>query len=405
MDLAEITEPDRPYTRRVFTSMYEKGRVWLRQKMEEAGLEVYLDPAANLIGRLPSRNPQARILMVGSHIDTVGNGGRFDGVAGVIAGLEIARCIREQKIEFDHHIEIVDFIGEEPNDWGVSCVGSRGMIGWLKPEMLNYTNSVNIPLSEVLKKSGADLTMLTKPLRQQGEIAAFLEMHIEQGPVLENELLDVGIVTDIAGIKRVEVCVEGRADHAGTTPMHLRKDALVTASKIVLWIKDEALKMSRWQDGYFVATVGRVTVTPNGPNVVPSKVQLVVDIRSNREEWMNEFALNLEDVSMQISRQDDLEIKNVPLTNSPPTLSADSLLTALEEISGELGIRNCRMSSGAGHDAAYVAKIAPMAMVFIPCKGGRSHTPEEWSDEEQVSRGAELIFETLKKLDKKLARS
>src|SRR5258708_26331485 len=228
MALAEIADTARPYTRRSFTALFLEGRAWLAQKFVEAGLTMRIDTAGNLIGRLEGKNPALGVIAIGSHSDTVPSGGRFDGIAGVAAGLEIVRALRDSGIRLEHSIEIIDFLAEEPSEYGLSCVGSRGMTGLLDGRMLALTEPGGETLRDALGRVGGDPDRLEEAKRD--DIKAFLELHIEQGIVLESQSLDVGIVTSIVGIRRIEVVFQGEADHAGTTPLGLRHDALVAAA-------------------------------------------------------------------------------------------------------------------------------------------------------------------------------
>ena len=217
--LAGITEPDRPYTRRAFTPKFLEGRKWLEQAMRDAGAVTQIDAAGNLIGTIPGAHPDLGTIMLGSHSDTVPDGGRFDGIAGVIAALEVVRALRDQGTVLDHTLEVADFLAEEVSIFGVSCIGSRGMTGSRPPEWLQ-----RVAGGLTLKQAIADVGGHPLHSAERDDIKAFLELHIEQGPVLQNEKIDIGVVTAIAGITRIEIIVEGRADHAGTTPMGARAD-------------------------------------------------------------------------------------------------------------------------------------------------------------------------------------
>ena len=212
MALAKITEPDRPYTRRSFSPLFLKGRTWLTQRFAEAGLAVTIDAAGNLIGRHEGRDPSLGVIAVGSHSDTVPLGGRFDGIAGLIAGLEIVRSLRDAGVQLDHAIEVIDFLAEEPSDYGLSCVGSRGITGVLTPPMLDFTEQGGETLRDALRRAGGHPDRLDRSKRS--DIRAFLELHIEQGSILESQSLDVGIVTSIVGIRRIEIVFNGAADHS-----------------------------------------------------------------------------------------------------------------------------------------------------------------------------------------------
>ena len=271
MALAEITDPQRPYTRRSFTALFLEGRAWLAEKFAEAGLATRIDAAGNLIGRLEGTNPALGAIAIGSHSDTVPCGGRFDGIAGVATGLEIVRAFRNSGIRAEHSIEIIDFLAEEPSEYGLSCVGSRGMTGLLDARMLSLTGPGGETLCDALGRVGGDPGRLD--LARRDDIKAFLELHIEQGIVLESRSLDIGIVTSIVGIRRIEIIFQGEADHAGTTPLGLRHDALVAAAATVGSVRRLAEGLAAEGPDYFVATVGILTVEPSASNIVPGRAR------------------------------------------------------------------------------------------------------------------------------------
>src|SRR5258708_9351775 len=278
MTLAEISDPARPYTRRSFTPLFLEGRARLAQRFADAGLATRIDTSGNLIGRIEGRNSALGVIAIGSHSDTVPSGGRFDGIAGIATGLEIVRALRESGTWLDHTIEIIDFLAEEPSEYGLSCVGSRGMTGSLDETMLNLTEPTGETLRDALLRVGADPGQLDRAKRD--DIRAFLELHIEQGIVLESHSLDVGVVTSIVGIRRIEIVFQGEADHAGTTPMALRHDALVAAAHTVASVRRVAEQLAVEGADYFVSTVGILNVEPSPSNIVPGRCRLIIDARS-----------------------------------------------------------------------------------------------------------------------------
>lgn len=394
--LAEITEPDRPYTRRAFSPMFLRGREWLVRRFKEAGLETRVDASGNLIGRRPGSSGKGTI-MLGSHSDTVPDGGRFDGVAGVSAALEVARALDDQGVVLKHHLEIVDFLAEEVSIFGVSCIGSRGMAG-VRPEAWLLREVDEFSLREGIAEVGG------RPQRQEkrDDIVAFLELHIEQGPVLEDGHLDIGVVTAIAGITRLEIIVNGRADHAGTTPMGSRQDALTTAARLVLGIEVLGTELSQGEF-HFAATVGEFSIEPGAANVVPSRARLLVDARAERREDMETFVAELGALVEAVSTETGVAIEP-PLTISDnfPTPCDPLVLDTLDAAAVAVGARYRRMASGAGHDTAWMARITKAAMIFIPCLGGRSHTPEEYAETADVALGAAVLLEAVKRLDREL---
>ncbi|HEV7276004.1 MAG TPA: Zn-dependent hydrolase [Devosiaceae bacterium] len=395
--LAQITEPDRPWTRRAFTPVFLKGRDHLSARMEVAGLQVRIDAAGNLIGRRAGRRPGLGTIMLGSHSDTVPDGGRFDGVAGVVAALEVARALDEQGIDLDHDLEIVDFLAEEVSIFGVSCVGSRGMTGvrppaWLDREALGMT----------LRQGIAEVGGHPGVIEKRSDIRAFLELHIEQGPVLQDEGLDVGVVTAISGITRIEIVIEGRADHAGTTPMASRIDALAAAARLVLGVEALGRELAAGP-GHFAATVGEFDMQPNAANVVPSRVRLLIDARAELRPDMERFMAGIGELAAQVAAESGAAIEP-PLTisdNLATPCDAD-VLEILDRAADAVGARHRRMASGAGHDTAFMAAVCKAAMIFIPCRDGRSHTPEEWAETEDIALGAAVLLEAVQALDRTL---
>lgn len=399
--LAAITEPDRPWTRRVFSPLYLEGRAYLEKRMQAAGLETRIDAAGNLIGLRKGNGADKGVIMLGSHSDTVPEGGRFDGIAGVVTALEVARALNDHGIELDHDLEVVDFLAEEVSPFGVSCIGSRGMTGQLPKEWLDRVSDGRT-LCAALGEVGGDADTVLNQSRP--DLAAFLELHIEQGPVLETEHKDIGIVTAIAGISRFEIIIEGRADHAGTTPMGQRADALVAASKLVLEINEKAFELSA-TPGHFTATVGEFRIEPNAANVVPSIVRLLIDARAEYRDDMLNFAAWLDDACVKRAEADGVVIAGVNrVSDNNPAPSDATVLTHLEQACDEVGATHHRLASGAGHDAAWLSKVTPTAMIFVPSKGGRSHTPEEWTENSEITLGAAVLYEAVLTLDKSLTK-
>lgn len=336
------------------------------------------------------------MIMLGSHSDTVPDGGRFDGVAGVVAALEIARSLAERGVDLAHDLEIVDFLAEEVSPFGVSCIGSRGMTGQM-PEAWLMRRNESGALADALASVGGDPAAVLKQSRP--DITAFLELHIEQGPVLEREGRDIGLVTGIAGISRFEILIEGQPDHAGTTPMDARADALVAASDLVLKIRDEALRLSR-KPCRFAATVGEFSVAPNAANVIPGHARLLIDVRAELRPDMEAFAAWLEHAAREVTRHHAVTSPAPAcVSDSQPVACDPRLLEVLAAAAQATGATTRSLASGAGHDAAWIARVAPAAMIFVPSRRGRSHAPDEWTDNDAIARGAAVLFEAVIALD------
>lgn len=399
--LAGITDPARPYTRRSFSDLHIQGRARLREWFVEAGLEISLDAAANLIGRRAGARKGLAPIMIGSHCDTVADGGRFDGIAGVLAGLEVANILRDEGIELRHPLELVDFLAEEPSEYGMSCVGSRLMGGRLSRSDLGITEPGGETLEAAIERMGGNPAALESIVRAPGSLAAYVELHIEQGRVLESRELDVGVVTGIVGITRYNLILEGRADHAGSTPMDLRRDALTAASRFVLLVEETARALNDPQT-YFVATVGKLAVEPDAANVVPGRVELCVEYRTGSEEARRKFLSTIKDFAEGLGEKTGIAATLERLSDADPVRCDDGVRAAIRDACNLTRHDYTDIASGAGHDAMHVAAAGPMGMIFIPCRDGRSHCPEEWVEPAQLAAGAEVLLHTVLELDKRL---
>jgi N-carbamoyl-L-amino-acid hydrolase len=399
MQLAEITEAGKPYTRRSFSPLFDEGRRWLRRRFNDAGLVTRIDEAGNLIGRREGSDPALGTILIGSHSDTVPSGGRFDGIAGVLAALEIARSLTDSGIVLRHAIEVVDFLAEEPSDFGLSCIGSRGMAGAIEDRMLGYTEPSGEKLSHAIDRIGGKVGSLAGARRS--DIVAFFELHIEQGSVLQDGRIDVGIVTAIVGIARVEIVFRGSADHAGTTPMHMRRDAFTPAAETAVFVDRIARELTSRGQGLFVATIGVVSIAPGASNVVPQEARIVIDARSENRALMDEFLTRLDTQTARSAVESRAErAVFARLSDTDPTACDAGLREMLRGCAAALGFSSVDIASGAGHDAAFVARIAPAAMLFIPCRDGKSHAPEEWAEPDAVAAGTAVIAEAVLRFDR-----
>jgi len=398
MALGAITEPNRPYTRRSFSPLFDEGRAWLTQRMREAGLATHIDAAGNLIGRRQGTGASSRAIVIGSHSDSVPAGGRFDGMAGVVGGIAIARALNEHGRSLEHPLEIIDFLAEEPNDFGLSCIGSRGISGCLTAADLARCNPQSETLAGALTRVGGAPAQLESARRS--DIEAAFELHIEQGPVLEAEGIDIGLVTAIVGITRLELEFQGTAGHAGTTPMKGRRDPLIAAARLVGWVRARAEELAARGRGHFVATVGVIEALPGATNVIPGTARILIDARSADRCLMEEFRGALDAESRAAAQA-------AGVGRSKFNCLSDTLSSAcdphLREVLGRcatlLKLTSMAMASGAGHDMAFISQVAPAAMVFIPCKDGRSHTPEEWASADAVAAGTRVILEAILEID------
>ena len=399
--LSRFTLPDVPWTRRAFSPLFDEARAWLRGEFEAAGLATRLDAGGNLIGTRAGRDPARKPIATGSHCDTVMAGGRFDGIIGVLAGIEVAHTMQEHGIELAHPFEVIDFLSEEPSDYGISCVGSRALSGQLTADMLAARHPDGETLAQGIARIGGDPAALQAPLRGAGDTAAFVELHIEQGPVLEARGLPIGVVTNIVGIRRVLIVVEGQPDHAGTTPMDIRRDALVGAARII----DAASRQASAASGnphYVVATVGRLAMTPNAANAVPGRVELTLEMRSDSNAVLDAFPETLMAGVAGDLKALRLTAGFTQLSRAQPTDCSPRVMDAVKAAADQLGYASMRLPSGAGHDAVYMAPTGPIGMVFIPCLNGRSHCPEEWIEPAQLLDGTRVLYQSVLELDRVL---
>ena len=386
------------YTRRAFGVAYEEARGWLRSQMEAANLVTRRDSAGTLVGSRVGRR-ELPALVTGSHIDTVEGGGRFDGALGVLAALELARVLDEARHTLAHPLEVVDFTAEEPNRYGSSCVGSRAWVGTLDSRLLGLTDDTGEALATAIARAGADAEQIDEARRGPGSIAAYVELHIEQGPVLEREGVDVGVVSGIVGIRRVKATAVGRAAHAGTTPIGARSDALATAAQIVLVVEAEA----RAAEGELIGTVGRLVAEPNAPNIVPGHVELSLELRSLDESRLDASLARIEEASQAAGAERGVAVSFELLSHLAPAPSDSRVVAALEDGARAAGVPARMMPSWGGHDASQIATIAPVGMLFAPSRNGLSHHADEWTSPEHCELACRSLLAGLVLLDERLA--
>lgn len=388
LKLAEFVDSTQAgWTRRPFTSFYTAARSWFMSEMEACGLEVSIDAGSNVIGRLVGSDPTLPSIMIGSHLDTVTGGGRFDGIVGVMAGLEIAYRLQETGRKLKHTLEIVDFTAEEPSEFGVSTIGSRAMVNHLTEEMLELRDPSGRKLSEAIQRAGGSPGLIPSQARVKGQIALYLELHIEQGPILEQNNMKLGVVTGIVGIQRYRVILEGKPNHAGTTPMSYRQDALTGASELILLLETIC---SAFEGEALVGTVGKCNVEPNASNVIPGKVIFDLEVRSLEVHVMEQAITCFRQAAEKIAERRGLQLHIENLSKSAPIAVEPAHLQMIYESCSSIASTQW-ISSGAGHDANQLAAITSIAMIFVPSKEGRSHCPEEWTSNEDIALGVEAL--------------
>lgn len=380
-------------TRFAFTPEHAGAREYIMAQMEAAGLKVYQDAAGTVVGRREGREPGAPAVMTGSHFDTVRCGGNFDGVAGVAAGIEAARVMRENGIVTRRPLEFIAMVEEEGARFGSAVFGSRAMAGLIPPEELDgLLDEEGVSTAAAMLSFGLDPARIGDAARDPKSLYAFLEFHIEQGPVLEAGGTDLGIVRTIVANRTLELTITGRANHAGTTPMDMRADAFEAAARVSLAAIEEARAAG---DGT-VATMGQISVLPGSSNIVPGRVVFTLDIRSPRETLVERVQRKALSVLERLCAENrGLQSSFRMLLNSPAVELDPHVLDALGKSADACGFSRRDMVSGAGHDAMVMARMVPTGMLFAPSRGGRSHCPEEWTDFEQLQKGTETLLGAL----------
>jgi allantoate deiminase len=384
-------------TRLSFTEAEIEAKELLKNWMKEAHLTVREDEIGNLYGRKEGKNPNAPVVLIGSHIDSVFNGGIFDGTAGVLAGIEVVHTLNEKGMDTDCPIEIVAFTDEEGARFSTGMLGSRALIGELtEKELLESKDQDGISIAEAMIRAGYDYKNVGRAKRDPSSIKCYLELHIEQGKVLEYEDLPVGLVTGIAGVLWLKVTLEGEAGHAGTTPMNLRKDPLAAAAHIFSYAEQVARK-----ERHTVITVGQLQVHPGGINIIPGTVEFTLDIRDIKDENVDAVEKQIREYIHSICDERGLKYKIEILHRLSAALCSQEIIEVMKETVHELGIQPFQLISGAGHDAMIMAKITKMGMLFVRSKDGISHNPKEWTDKEDLATGAEVLYRVVQKLASK----
>jgi beta-ureidopropionase / N-carbamoyl-L-amino-acid hydrolase len=368
------------------------GREYVKSLMREAGLEVRVDTAGNIIGRRAGTDPALPVIMTGSHIDSVPQGGNYDGDVGVLGAIEVAQLLREHGIVTRHPMEFVVFTDEEGG-----VVGSQAMAGQVGPEALDVISHSGLTIRDGIRAVGGDPLRLTEARRAPGTVAAFVELHIEQGAVLDEAGTDIGVVEGIVGIRWWDVTVQGTANHAGTTPMNRRRDALLAASELALAVNRIALTMPGTQ----VATIGRIRAEPGAPNVIPGRVEMSLEIRDlSADKIVSVFrAIEAEAKRIASARGTPMSFSEIDVALTPAPTD-ERLRKIIEAASASLGLSSRGMPSGAGHDAQDMAHIAPMGMIFVPSKDGISHAPQEYTAPVDIANGVDVLLRTLLAIDR-----
>lgn len=366
------------------------GRAYTMQLMRNAGLTPIIDAAGNLTGIRPGSDPSFKPIVIGSHIDTVPGGGNFDGNLGSMAAIEVVQTLQDLKIPTRHPIEVAIWSAEEQYTVGSSIATGRVLGVFAEP-----TSAAGSAAREALKRIGGDPDQLVSARRAPGSIHCYLELHVEQGGILDQANIPIGVVEGIVGIDGYEVTIEGFANHAGTTPMAGRQDALIAAAKMI----EAVNRIARADPGRQVATVGKLEVTPGAANVIPGLVRHTVEIRDLSEEKVARLGAAIASRAEQIASETGTKIAMKRYFHLEPALADPALQATIETASAGLGLKTMRLPSGAGHDAQELAKIGPMAMIFVPSINGVSHSPNELTRWKDCANGANVLLRTLLEID------
>ena len=355
--------------------------------MREAGMSVRLDEIGNVVGRYEGATPQAPCLMLGSHLDTVRSAGKYDGMLGVVAAIECVHALNARGARFPFAIEVVGFADEEGVRFGSTLLGSRALAGTLDPGVLDSRDAAGVSMREALSRFGLDPDNVGRAARRKGDVLAYAELHIEQGPVLEAEGLPVGVVTEISGASRYAVDIEGLAGHAGTVPMHLRRDALAAAAECVLAVE------SRCRQGPgLVGTVGRIEASPGATNVIPGLARFSIDIRAPRDDDRRAAAADVEAAIASIGDRRKVTVRLRRTHDGRTAACAGWLQDQIGEAIAAEGLPVRRLPSGAGHDGMAIVGLADIGMLFVRCTGGISHNPLEAITVEDAAVSARVFL-------------
>lgn len=380
-------------TRLLYSPTWMKAQHALKQEMEACGFQTYFDSVGNLFGRIEGKDKLAKTILTGSHIDTVVDGGKYDGAYGVMASFLAVRNLFEQYGAPQKTIEVVSFCEEEGSRFPLAFWGSGSITGKYN---LNHVSSLRdsdqISFLDAMKDAGFDPDQYISPVRR--DIDHFIEIHIEQGQILERNQHTLGLVTHIVGLRRFTITVRGESNHAGTTPMPFRKDAVCMAADFISYVT----KKAKETDPHLVATVGKITVTPNVPNVIAGEVEFSLDIRHHQEKVLGQFYDEIETYFQRIAFEEEMDVAITKIVDVKPVEMNTSLTALSKTITSEKNIPFQYMISGAGHDAQILGTFCPTSLLFIPSKDGISHSPKEFTNADDLQTGIEVLTEMLYKL-------
>ena len=378
-------------SRVAYTDADVAGRKFAMEQMRLAGLEVKIDPAGNILGHRAGSDATAKPILFGSHIDSVPSGGNFDGDVGSISAIEVAHTLHDAGISTRHPLEVTIWANEE----GL-LDGSRAAAGQLRPNESGETRQ-GMPWPEAIRKLGGDPARIAEARRAPGSIHAYLELHIEQGGTLDRAQIPIGVVEGIVAIDAYEAVIHGFANHAGTTPMPERKNALLAAAKLILAVQDVVVT----EPGRQVGTVGKLEVKPNAQNVIPGLVTHTIELRDLSQEKIGRLGDEVKRRAKEIAAETGTTIEITQIEHVAPAIATPAVQGTIEDAARTLGLKTMRLPSGAGHDAQMLARVGPMGMIFVPSVAGISHSPKELTKWDDVANGANVLLQTVLLLDQK----
>ncbi|MGD9588531.1 MAG: M20 family metallo-hydrolase [Pyrinomonadaceae bacterium] len=395
-ELAEFGKTAESGTNRVAYSAEDvAARQYVMGLMREAKLDLSIDAAGNIIGRRAGSDPSLKPIMIGSHIDSVPMGGRYDGQVGSMGAIEVARTLAERNIVLRHPLIVVIFQNEEGG-----TMGSSAMVRGLTPKTLDSVSNSKKTVREGIRFIGGDPEKLSKPLLAKGDLAGYLELHIEQGGRLDQQKINIGVVEGIVGLRWFDITINGFANHAGTTPMGQRQDSLLAAAKYI----EAVNRAARSIQGAQVATVGKIQAFPGATNVVPGKVVTSLDVRDLDPAKIEEVLKKIRESVKLIEEETGTNFEFKETASSNPALADEAFKAAIDASAKALGLTTIAMPSGAGHDAQEIADICPVGMIFVPSRSGISHSPNEFTEPSDITNGANVLLHSLIRLDKQLAK-
>lgn len=393
--MGEIGKLEHGYNRLAYSDADFAAKDLVMHAMKEIGMAVKMDAAGNIIGRLEGTNKKAPVVAAGSHVDTVPQGGNYDGSVGVIGALCAVKRLKTAG-PLKNPLEVWVFAGHESSRFGFAHLGSRSICGTAEPEKwATMKDMTGKTVPEVLAAHNLNFDKITEARRNPAELKAFMELHIEQGPILENSKISLGIVTDITAPIRLSIKIYGNSAHSGTTPMNARHDALVTASNIVLAVRKHAADEA---NKGIVGTVGMLKVKPGAMNIVPGFVEMWVDVRGIQFDDVSKVVEKIKESAKKCAEEEGTRVEIDTISSAKPIHLNDDLMRIVKESCEKLNISYTHMIGGGGHDSQNIARIVPTIVLHIPCRNGVSHTPEEFAELEDIMRGIDVLTDAMAKL-------